>query len=347
MNILFRYLFKTAARFQLGMFAGFSLLLVGQQVIGLLENLPNIKINQLALIVLYILPDAINDIAPIALILAVLLTGNQLYSQSEIYILRTTGLNPFRISLPMLTLGLLTGIIMTINASYLKPFSALKLSELVFNVTNANFTEYLIPGEFRTLDKLGLTLTAERNDNGILKNVFLRNNENGQTITGESAKIINNSLYNYSLVIQNGSSIQVTPTNVMLTDFSSYNIKLINQVFTPRDNIEFYDSAKLAHKDGNYPKTELQWRLSRFMFCLCLCAIALLFIPKNPRAGTSLSIFSGIVMFFLYNQVANSAYRLGTKGILDAGYLFWWLYPSLYVGVLILFLITRWIIRAR
>uniref|UniRef100_UPI003CFFA61E LptF/LptG family permease n=1 Tax=Agarivorans sp. TaxID=1872412 RepID=UPI003CFFA61E len=117
MRLLFSYVFLTALRFQLAMFGGFSLLLVGQQVIRILEKLPNIELSQLALMIIYIVPDAINDIAPIALVLAVLLTGNQLYSQSEIYILKNAGYGPMRASLPLLMLSLVTGLVMTVNGS--------------------------------------------------------------------------------------------------------------------------------------------------------------------------------------------------------------------------------------
>lgn len=334
MPILFSYIFLTALRFQVAMFSGFALLLVGQQVIGILENLPNIELVQLALIVIFTLPDALNDIAPIALVLSVLLTGNQLYSQCEIYILRNAGQNSLKTSLPLMALALVTGLVMTVNASYLKPIAELKLSKLVFEVTNANFTSYLIPGEFREIKSLGITLSAQENNNDKLKNVFIYHQPSDQVISGKSAFIQNHGPYNYSLIVENGSLLQVGVEGSAVNHFERYSAQLIKEAFKPRNSVEFKDSFELYQLTGNFPTAEFQWRLSRFWYCLFLVAIALLFIPKTPRAGTSLAIFSGLLMYFAFNSIADNAYRSAAKGELNPSWVFWWLYPVMYVMAL-------------
>jgi LPS export ABC transporter permease LptF len=341
-NIIFRYLLTTGFKYQIAMFSGFSLLLIGQQVIGILGKLPNIQLSQLALIVIYIIPDAINDIAPIALVLAVLLTGNQLYSQSEIHILKNAGFGPLRTSLPLIILSLITGFVMTINGSYLKPVSELKLSELVFDVTNANFTSYLIPGEFRTINSLGMTLNAESKQDNVLMGVFIHHQPSNQIITGQRAYIQNIGPYNYSLIVEDGSVLSTGDSDSSLTDFDSYSAQLVREAFKPRNSVEFMDSFELYKHKGHFATSEFHWRLSRFWYCVFLIAIALLFVPKTPRAGTSLAIFSGLVMYFIYNKIANTSYSAAAKGELNATWLFWWLYPTLYaIAVTVTFTIRR------
>lgn len=333
MPILFRYLFLTGLRYELAMFFGFALLMIGQQVIAILDSLPNIELWHLGYLVLLIMPDAVNDIAPIGLVLAILMTGNQLYSLSEIYILRNAGLSPIKIAAPFLALGLVTGLVMTVNAAYLKPYVSVKLSELVFDITNANFTEYLIPGEFRYLKELGMSVTADSKQNDVLYDVFLHHEPTGQIITGQLAQIKNNGPYDYSLEIINGSTLNIEEGEATLIDFETYSAQLSRDQFAPRVSVEFDNIFQLTEREGDFPLTEFHWRLSRFLFCLSIAAIALRFIPKNPRGGTSIALLSGIIVFFIFNSVANDAYSAAAKGQLNPNFVFWWLYPSMFIAV--------------
>ena len=335
MRIIFRYLFTTCLRYTLGMYFGFALLQIGQQVIVILDNLPNIALQQLAYLVLLLTPDSLNDIAPIALTLAVLLTGNQLYSQSEIYILRGSGLNPVKTASPILAVGLVVGIVMTINASYLKPLASLKLSKLTFDITNSNFTEYLIPGEFRYLKSLDLTITANDNKNGQLQDVFIHKAADKQIITGKKAYIIDQGPFRYSLNIEHGSLLTYSETEISQSDFDKYSASVVRTQFKAKDSVEFYDSFDLLKRPGAFPRTELNWRLSRFLYCLTLTGIALLFIPKSPRSGTSLAILGGIIMYFIFNDIANSYYWKASRGKIDMPGVFWLLYPTIYFIVLL------------
>lgn len=320
-------------------------------MIAILEKLPNIALSQLAYLVVLLIPDSFNDIIPIALVLAVLLTGNQLYSQSEIYILRNSGLNSIQTSLPILVVGLGIGIAMTINASYLKPIASLKLSELTFTITNSNFTDYLVPGEFRELKNLGLTITADDNKDGELTDVFMHNAQTNQVITGQKAYITNNGPFNYTLNIEQGSVLNLTENSLAHTDFKNYHANLSRGQFKARDSVEFYNIVELYQHKGTFPITEMHWRLSRFLYCLALTAIALLFIPKSPRSGTSLAILSGVIMFFIYNRIANKFYSQASKGHLNPHLVFWILYPSVYIGVLglkaAIASFKGWLFRAR
>jgi len=234
-----------------------------------------------------------------------------------------------------------TGLVMTVNGSYLKPVSELKLSELVFDVTNANFTSYLIPGEFRNINSLNMTLSAQDNRNNVLKNVFIHHQTSNQIITGQRAYIKNIGPYNYSLVVEDGSTLVTNGSTSNLTQFASYSIQLAREAFRPRNSVEFMDSFELYKHKGNFTLAEFHWRLSRFWYCVFLVSIALLFVPKTPRAGTSLAIFTGLLMYFVYNKIANTCYSAAAKGDLNPVWLFWWLYPTLYAVVLSGTLIIR------
>lgn len=335
MPVLFRYLFATCLRYTLGLYFGFALLQIGQQVIAILEKLPNIALGQLATLVVLLIPDSFNDVAPLALALAILLTGNQLYSYSEMFVLRASGLSPLRIYFPLLCVATSIGLMMVVNASYYKPEVTLKLSKLVFEITNSNFTNYLIPGEFREIESLGLTVTAKDNRGGQLQDVFIHQKEDDHVITGQRAYIVNQGEFNYTLTIEQGSLVRLSATGLSQIDFDSYNAHLSRESFKPRTSNAYYNSLELSRLTSNSSQTELHWRLSRVLYCLCLAGIALLFIPKNPRSGTSLAILGGVVMYFFFNDIANSYYWKANKGAVSPQWVFWLLYPSLYALVLI------------
>lgn len=332
MITLDRYLLATCLRYQLAMFSGFSLLKIGQEIIATLSTLPNIQLSQLGYLVLLLIPSALNSIAPASLALSILLTGNQLYSQNEIYILKNSGWSPRRIAFPLFFAALMTGAVMTLNASYIKPIATVKLSTLIFDINNANFTEYLVPGEFRHLDSLSMSVKANDRDGDVLKDVFIHHEPSEQIITGKQAYIQNNGFFEYDLFILNGSVLQVKNDESTLINFEAYSTSLPRPPLKLRNSISYKTVNELKESSSKYEQTEYYWRLTLIFHCLAIAGISLLLIPKNPRGGTSTALLIGIITYFVFNELARDAFHFTYKNNANPTTIFLYFYALTYAA---------------
>lgn len=325
-----KYIFSTALIFQLATFAGFACLQIGQKLIATLTVLPSIELIHLLILTLQMLPDALNDIMPISMVLAILLTNNQLRNQNEFAALMATGATPFRVYRPLIALAVLTGLALFINLAALKPLAERQNAELQHTIANTHFTKNLAPGEIREIPSVGIQMMAEQNDNGVLHDVFIALNEKQQYIVSKRAQITDSTSADYRLNLFDGSILTINSDgSYSISHFKEASQLLFRDLYQPRNSVDFKPIWQLTNNNSPYERTELQWRISIILYCLAAALIALLFKPNSPRSSTTSAILLGIVMYFVFNQIVYQAARAGEKGLVNPDYLFYWLYPSL------------------
>lgn len=123
MGIIYRYIAKIWLHLLLLCMSGFVGLYL---VIDLIERIPRfLRTGGAAVdILLYFmwkLPEMVSRTATFSVLMATLLTLGVLSRDSEIIALRSCGISLFKVSLPMLSLGLVVSILLLINAEFFLP----------------------------------------------------------------------------------------------------------------------------------------------------------------------------------------------------------------------------------
>ncbi|MFH1691248.1 MAG: LptF/LptG family permease [Candidatus Omnitrophota bacterium] len=99
---------------------------------------------------LYLIPFLFRFILPIATLAAVLLSIGRLSSDNELVAIRASGVNLFKILMPILVIGLMLSLFSVILNNYLIPASHQKSRETMMEMGTQNPTAALEPGAFIT-----------------------------------------------------------------------------------------------------------------------------------------------------------------------------------------------------
>ena len=162
-TILWRYILLDVLLHTLLGLLAFTVLLVGQNVMRLLEELlaANIGVGTLASLVAVVLPSYLAYAIPTSLLFGVLLTFGRLSADGEVVAIRAAGISVPRLLPPVLALGLVCSGVTAYLQFELEPASRHKLRTAVKALAGA--LEVIEPGEFKRLG--GRTVyVAERGD---------------------------------------------------------------------------------------------------------------------------------------------------------------------------------------
>jgi LPS export ABC transporter permease LptG/LPS export ABC transporter permease LptF len=148
--ILDRYLIKEAIP---NIFIGlmvFTFVLLMNQILVLAEVLitKGVEMNLFFLIIFYSLPALTVLTIPMSLLLGILLSFGRLNSDSEITVMRASGISFYRLMAPMLVLGLAGWMTCAYLMNRTVPWANYSLSKLLFKIGTTNATSQMKPRVF-------------------------------------------------------------------------------------------------------------------------------------------------------------------------------------------------------
>jgi LPS export ABC transporter permease LptG/LPS export ABC transporter permease LptF len=155
--ILDRYLIKEAVpNFFIGLLV-FTFVMLMNQILVLAEILitKGVDFIVLFLIIFYSLPALTVLTIPMSLLLGILLSFGRLNSDSEITVMRASGISFYRMMAPMLVLAIAGWLVCSYLFQVTVPWANYSLSQLVFKIATTNATSNLKPrvfyNEFRNM----------------------------------------------------------------------------------------------------------------------------------------------------------------------------------------------------
>jgi len=255
-----------------------------------------------------IIPLLIMIIAPIALVMAAAHVLNKLSSDSEIIVMNSAGMSPWRLLGPFLAAGLVVSILVGAIAAYISPRSLRELRDWAAQVRADILTNIVQPGRFTTV---GGNLTfhiADRRPNGLLVGIFVddrRDPNEHATYLAEQGEIVKNDAGSF-LVLEQGSiqrleSGQRDPRVVTFDryafDLSKFTGGAQNVVYTVREKYIWEllwprpdDALYLAQPDQY--RSELFDRLATPLYPLAFVVLAYTFLgpPQTNRQGRTLAL---------------------------------------------------------
>ncbi len=301
-------------------------------------------------------PTLTAAIAPLALMIALLQTINNLNNDSELVVFHASGASRFSLLKPFLALSVATSIIVYALALYAGPKSMQTLRSFVTQIRADLVSLVVREGQFRQIEK-GLTFhIAERAPGGRLKGVLIldgRDQKETLTYLAQEGAVtsINKKTF---LVLQNGEIQRLNRQSqqISVIKYQSYAYDLsgfsgaaksgvvsqseipTGQLFKPDVNSKFYQSAPERYR------AEFHRRFSSGIWPVVAGLIVLVFVgnPNSSRQGQGVAIASAAAMVIALRTVSivsESAMREAPS----AAILVWGI-PILAIMVALYFLIT-------
>ena len=185
--------------------------------------------SQIALVFLSIVPTFLEFAIPLSALLGVMLAGARLSGDSELVILRASGISIYQLLFPLAIFSSFVFILSLAVSFILKPWGHQTLSDALFDIARTKSTAGLEAGTFNRIG--ALTLYAEKiNKKGNLTAVMIddrRGVDERKVIFAEKGQILSRSATRTIIFsLQNGSIHEMVGGNYVATQFVTNSLVL-------------------------------------------------------------------------------------------------------------------------
>ena len=279
---------------------------------------------------LLLLPSFLALIGPIAVFAAVMFTYTKMLNDSEIVILRATGMSPLKIGRPALVLTTLVMMLGYLNTIYLMPATFREFKDLQREFRSELSSLFLQEGVFNPVIDGITVFIRERSESGQLYGIIIHDEripEKPVTMMAEQGAIVSSEKGPRVLMV-NGNRQEVREDDGRLSllyfdrytfDLSALNKTEIDLWREPRERFlhELFFPADQAAKIYNYRELRMEgiFRLSSPLLYLAFTAIglALLLGGDFNRRGQFLRILTAVCCVTAIQVVVLSIKNLGEK----------------------------------
>ena len=302
----------------------------------------NIDPSVLLLLMSYRLPEFVQLILPLALLLSILLAYGRMYADNEMTVLIASGLSKRR----LLAYTLLSSSAIILLISYLSlsltPWGLMNSETLLEQQKDLNEFDVMVPGIFQDISSGARTTYAENIEDNVIENVFMHETESDRLIVASSASLSQNAESGDSdrlVVFAEGSLTEgmATESFYSVTSFGELAVRIpqreinidLSQVEQTMNTTELWSSAT------NSGIAELQWRLSLILIVPVLCLLAVPLSKVNPRQGRFAKLAPAVLLYIIYFALLLASRDWLADGILPAVVGLWWVH-ILFLGLGIL-----------
>ena len=302
----------------------------------------NIDPSVLLLLMSYRLPEFVQLILPLALLLSILLAYGRMYADNEMTVLIASGLSKRR----LLAYTLLSSSAIILLISYLSlsltPWGLMNSETLLEQQKDLNEFDVMVPGIFQDISSGARTTYAENIEDNVIENVFMHETESDRLIVASSASLSQNAESGDSdrlVVFAEGSLTEgmATESFYSVTSFGELAVRIpqreinidLSQIEQTMNTTELWSSAT------NSGIAELQWRLSLILIVPVLCLLAVPLSKVNPRQGRFAKLAPAVLLYIIYFALLLASRDWLADGVLPAVVGLWWVH-ILFLGLGIL-----------
>lgn len=342
----------------------FTFILLIARILKLVELIVTrgIPLTQIGRLFALILPTFLELTVPMAFLLAILLGLGRLSSDQELLALKSSGVSPAQILLPLIFVAANVSVLTLLLTSWVRPAaqSGLKnelydiarsrigtaLREKVFNDDFPNiliYVEEIIPPGNVAQGILIIDKRDSTRDNIILGKVGLINTE-------EQTHTLSLRLFDGSIYERDRARSDFSQTNFNIYDFKLDLDELIGPAKMkdagPKEMsltrlLETIDEKQAA---GIIAKPELMEFHQRIAFSFapivfCLLGVSLSLLPRTSRANRSWGVALCIVWLVIYYALLSFGKALGDRGAFHPFVALW--FPNIVIGVISLHLFRK------
>ncbi len=299
----------------------------------------NIDPSVLLLLMSYRLPEFVQLILPLALLLAVLLAYGRMYAENEMTVLIASGLSKLR----LLAYTLLSASVVAVLIAYLSlsltPWGLMNSETLLEQQKDLNEFDVMVPGIFQDISNGARTTYAENIEGTEIENVFMHETESDRLIVADSASLVlvedtTGELQEQGLerqvVFADGSLTEgiATESFFSVTNFGELAMRLPQREISIDLDLEeqAISTTELFATPNNANIAELQWRLSLIIIIPILCLLAVPLSKVNPRQGRFAKLAPAVLLYIIYFALLLASRDWLADGVLPAIIGLWWVH---------------------
>ena len=361
MKILRKYIIKEIIVMFLFSLAIFTFTLVIGNIIRLAELVINrgVDIRLVGRLFLYLIPFLLSYTIPMSILTGVLLVFGRLSGDNEIIAIRASGINIYRLSVPLVMVGLLFSLFSVALADKTIPQMHFASRKIIKNIGVKTPAAYLEPGTFIKSFK-GYIIFIHEIDKNKLKGVRIyqpQKDRSTRTIIAEKGEFVTLENQNaVKLKLTNGTSDEPNPKNPVnfyKLNFKTYYLTLnVDESTAPSDYTEkkpkemnFQEIKNEVKKLGQYHVdtpalvTEFHRKISVSFASLVfvLIGIPLGIFTRRGEKTIQFAIALGVIVVYYLLMAISIA--LSLKGIGNPAY---WMYlPNIIIGAIGLYMLRK------
>tara|TARA_B100000795_G_scaffold141620_1_gene106042 strand:- start:708 stop:1745 length:1038 start_codon:yes stop_codon:yes gene_type:complete len=283
---------------------------------------------------------------PFAIMIGLLISLSRLYRDSEIYALKASGnyKNTFtKIFYLIATPSFLIIFLLNIFAS---PYLITEIQKKKIEAASTSEIGLTNPGKFIQMKDKDWIIFVDAVENNLSKRIFIKSSENNKIsieTAEEASEFIDKGTR--SLVLKNGQRYTGTPGtgNFQVMKYDRHEVKLLN---TSPDFSQNYRMKSIFNLmiDQNKAQSsaEIQWRLFAPISVIILILFAFIFGDVPPRKNKYSNLLLGIIVYFIYSNLAIVSVNQIQKGSIL--FLFigtWWVHISAALICYILYIMKK------
>lgn len=261
MRIITRYLLSEILGFFFVIILAFSVVLVSIRMLRFTDLIFNkgVEAFQIAKVFISVLPPFLEIALPLSALLAVLLAVSRLSSDSELIVLRGSGIKFITLTIPVAIFASIVFIFHSFTSLYLKPSGVTLLQQTLFEIARSRTTAGIDPGVFSELGALTLYASEIDYNTGVLSKVLLedKRGETSKIINAQTGRIVSDSkTRTLSFLLEDGSIHEIIEGAYLLTDFEQ------NQIITDTEELYSGQEATRGQQSTEMPLREIRANLN-------------------------------------------------------------------------------------
>ena len=332
MGQLHRYMFRQLVWWTIVVAASLTCIVWLTQSLRFVEMIVNtgLSVTTFVTFTLLLLPSFLSLIGPIALFAAVMFTYTKMLNDSEIVVLRATGLSPLTIGRPALVLATIVMALGYLNSIYLMPSTFREFKDLQREFRSELSSLFLQEGVFNPVVAGVTVFIRERSKDGELYGIIIHDERRPNkpvTMMAEKGAIVS-SESGPRVVMANGNRQEVREDDGRLSllyfdrytfDLSALNKSDIDLWREPRERFlhELFFPADQADNIFNFRKLRMEgiFRLSSPLLYIAFTAIGLAFLLGGEfnRRGQFLRILTAVCLVTTVQVVVLATKSIGER----------------------------------
>jgi lipopolysaccharide export system permease protein len=293
-----------------------------------------LQTNALMLLMTYRVPDFLQLILPLALLLSILLVYGRMYAESEMPVLQATGFSPKRLLGVTMVTTIAMAVVVAFLTFYLTPRGLVNTAALIEAQKNLNEFDLMVPGVFQTLGQGQRTTYAESITGDVMHNVFMYETETNRVIYAATAIPVEEADGARLILFREGSINESDGKGFTLTTFPEFGVRLPPREisFTPGLEERAMTNLQLLELGEPIHLAELQWRISLVVLLPVLALLAVPLSKVSPREGRFARLVPALLLYLAYFGLLVVSRDLVGRGTLPATIGLWWVH-LLFIGV--------------
>ena len=286
---------------------------------------------------------------PLSLYLAVMIGLGRLYSDSEIYAMRASGISEMRLLRPIVGFALLLAVLIALFSIFVRPWAYAQSYRIIAQAEASTAVDRIHPGRFYTFGDLGRTVFIKGISNGgtELDEVFIRTRKNGdlQVITASAGRMEFEARSGFHRLTLNDASIykHVADGPDVFAELGTFSLWIPAAEADPVGyKTKSTSTFDLRDSGSTADLAEFQWRMSTPLSALLLALLAIPLSRSKPRQGRYARMLGAIVIYAVYFNLLDVSRTWVERGTSPG---IWWV-PAL-LGLLVFVFYVPWLRFAR